>query len=197
MSGFICSFINTYGTPNKKGVKAVDPVSSRGSVACFLYRSLYKGVIMVSEQGIIEKITDRKATVRVRKSIACAQCSSRTSCNISDRDIFVEVQNDLQARVGDLVEISIPEGTMLKLSVIVYLFPIISLMIGAFLGGFIANFLQTKSSWPAIISGVIFLGLAFCVLKMFERKKMSGGTYYPRMTRIVANAAALQPCDNK
>jgi len=87
---------------------------------------------MVSEQGITEKVTDRKATVRVRKSPTCAHCGSRTSCDISDRDMLVEVSNDLQAKVGDYVEISVPEGTLLKLSVLVYLFPIIALMTGAF-----------------------------------------------------------------
>ncbi len=59
--------------------------------------------------------------------------------------MLVEVSNDLQAKVGDLVEISIPEGTVLKLSVFVYLFPVIALIIGAFLGEFIANFLQSRS----------------------------------------------------
>jgi sigma-E factor negative regulatory protein RseC len=152
---------------------------------------------LLSEQGIIEKVTDQKATVRVRRSSDCAHCSSRISCDISNSDMLVDVSNDLQAKVGDLVEISIPEGTVLKLSVFVYLFPVIALIIGAFLGEFIANFLQSRSSWPAILSGMIFLGLAFCVLKIFERKKMSGGAYNPKMTHIVANVSSPQPRDSK
>ncbi len=152
---------------------------------------------MLSEQGIIEKVTDQKATVRVRRSSDCAHCSSRISCDISNSDMLVEVSNDLQAKVGDLVEISIPEGTVLKLSVFVYLFPVIALMIGAFLGEFIADFLQSRSSWPAIFLGMIFFGLAFCVLKIFERKKMSGGAYNPKMTHIVANVSSSQPRDSK
>jgi sigma-E factor negative regulatory protein RseC len=188
MSGFICSFINIYGPLDKEGYKD----------SCRIYAAhLYKGVILLSEQGIIEKVTDQKATVRVRRSPACANCSSKISCDISNRDMLVEVFNDLQAKVGDRVEISIPEGTVLKMSVFVYLFPIIALIIGAFLGGFIASSLQSKSSWPAILLGMIFFGLAFCVLKIFERKKMSGGDYNPKMTHIVANVSSPQPCDSK
>ncbi len=111
--------------------------------------------------------------------------------------MLVEISNDLKAKAGDLVEISIPEGIVLKMSVFVYLFPIIALMTGAFLGEFIANSLQSKSSWPAILLGIIFFALAFCVLKVFERKKMSGGDYTPKMTAIVANVLPPQPCDNK
>ena len=189
MSGFICSFINIYGPLDKGGCK--DPCRI---YAIHLYK---KGVILVSEQGIIEKVTDQKATVRVRRSPACANCSSKISCDISNRDMLVEVFNDLKAKVGDRVEISIPEGTVLKLSVFVYLFPIIALMIGAFLGEFIANSLQSKSSWPAILLGIIFFGLAFFVLKIFERKKMSGGDYSPKMTHIVVHVSSPQPCDSK
>jgi sigma-E factor negative regulatory protein RseC len=150
---------------------------------------------LLSEQGIIEKVTEQKATVRVRRSSDCAHCSSRISCDISNSDMLVEVSNDLQAKIGDLVEISIPEGTVLKLSVFVYLFPVIALMIGAFLGEFIAYFLQSRSSWPSIFLAMFFLGLAFFVLKIFERKKMSGGAYNPKMTHIVANVSSSQPRD--
>jgi sigma-E factor negative regulatory protein RseC len=111
--------------------------------------------------------------------------------------MLVEVSNDLQAKVGDLVEISIPEGAVLKLSVFVYLFPIIALMIGAFLGEFIANSLRSRSSFPAILLGMIFFGLAFYVLKIFERKNMSDGAYNPKMTHIVANVSSPQPCDSE
>jgi sigma-E factor negative regulatory protein RseC len=153
---------------------------------------------MISEQGIIEEVSARKAIVRVRKSSACKHCSSKDSCSISDRDMLVEVDNDLQAKVGDHVEISVPEGTLLKISALVYLFPIIALIIGAFLGDFLAkHLLQTNSSWIAIIVGFIFLGIVFFGLKIFERTKRSGDSYYPRMTRILTNVASPQPCDNR
>jgi len=152
---------------------------------------------MISEQGIIEEVLARKAIVRVRKSSACKHCSSKDSCSISDRDMLVEVDNDLKAKVGDHVEISVPEGTLLKISALVYLFPIVALIIGAFLGDFLAKHLQTDSAWPAVIVGFIFLGIAFFGLKIFERAKRSGDSYYPRMTRILTNVASPQPCDNR
>ena len=93
---------------------------------------------MISERGIVERIDNQKAIVRVTKSSACAHCGSRDSCNISDRDMLVEVANDLKAAVGDSVEISVAEGTLLKLSVLIYFFPIIALMVGAFLGNYLA-----------------------------------------------------------
>ena len=152
----------------------------------------FKGVSMISEQGIIEKVLDDKAVVRVQKSAACAHCKSKGSCNISERNMLIEVSNDIKASKGDYVEISVPEGTLLKLSVLVYLLPIIALTIGAFLGGFLANSLQTDSSLTPIVGGGVFLGIAFFGLIRFERRRRSDNNYKPRMTRIVANASFLQ-----
>ena len=151
---------------------------------------------MISERGIVEKIDNQKAIVRVTKSSACAHCGSRDSCNISDRDMLVEVANDLKAAVGDSVEISVPEGTLLKLSVLIYLFPIIALMVGAFLGNFLAESFHINQSLSAVTGGGILLIIAFCGLKFYERTKKSGEGHSPRMTRILTSGASPQPCDN-
>jgi sigma-E factor negative regulatory protein RseC len=152
---------------------------------------------MISERGIVERIDNQKAMVRVKKSSACASCGSRDSCNISGRDMLVEVSNDLKAETGDFVEISVPEGTLLRLSVLVYLLPVIALMIGAFLGNFLAKPFQTNPSLTAVIGGGIFLIAAFGGLRLYERTKRSGEKYFPRMTRILTSGASPQPCDNR
>lgn len=140
---------------------------------------------MISEQGIIEEISNQKAIVRIRKSGACAHCSSKGSCSISDRDMLVEVQNNLQAKKGDTVELSVPEGTLLKLSALVYLMPIIALMFGAFIGSYLSIYLNSDQSITAIITGGIFCGISFLGLKIFERSKRSDNKYFPQMTRIL------------
>ncbi|MFC1534829.1 SoxR reducing system RseC family protein [Thermodesulfobacteriota bacterium] len=152
---------------------------------------------MIKEQGMIEKVIDQKAVVRVQKTSACAQCKTRGSCSITNRDILIEVSNDLQAGVGDHVEISVPEGTMLKLAAIVYILPIIALISGAFLGGFLAKPLQTDPTWASILGGGLVMGIAFYGLKRFEKVKRSGENgYYPRMTRIKVSATSLQHGNN-
>ena len=120
---------------------------------------------MISEQGIIEKISNETAYVRVTKTSACKSCSSKDSCNISDRDMIVEVDNRLKAKEGDRVELSVPEGTFLKLSMLVYVFPIIALMTGAFLGNYLSLQLNTDPSKTAALTGALFLVFSFIGLK--------------------------------
>jgi len=140
---------------------------------------------MISEQGIIERISNKTAYVKVARSSACRHCSSKDSCNISDRDMIVEVINRLNAKEGDRVEISVPEGTFLKLSLLVYISPVIALMTGAFLGNYLATLSGINPSAAAAVTGALFLVIAFIGLKIFENKKKAGDRYYPRMTRII------------
>ena len=107
----------------------------------------------------------------------------------SNRDMLIEVNNDLNAGAGDLVEVSVPEGTVLKLSVLIYLVPVIALLIGAFTGGLIAKPLEMNSPLTSIIMGGLLMGIVYYGLKRFEKAKRSGDNqYYPRMTRIIVSA---------
>ena len=74
---------------------------------------------MISEQGIVEKIHKNTATIKVMKSSACKHCSSKESCGVADSNMMVEVVNSLHAKEGDQVEVSVPEGTFIKLSLMV------------------------------------------------------------------------------
>ena len=150
---------------------------------------------MISEQGVIEKITGQKAVVRVKKSSACAQCGSRESCGISDRDMRVEVQNSLDAIEGDLVEISVHQGALLKISFLVYLLPVLAFILGAFTGLYLSTVFNTDQSKTAIATGAIFLAVSFLGLKVYERSGSRNADYLPRMTRIINNSS--KPCDSK
>ena len=101
--------------------------------------------------------------------------------------MIVAVSNRLNAKEGDRVELSVPEATFLKLSLLVYIMPVILLMTGAFLGSYLSTLLGTGSSATAAVTGALFLIIAFIGLKIFEEKKKTGDSYYPRMTRIVLN----------
>ncbi|MBN2061485.1 MAG: SoxR reducing system RseC family protein [Deltaproteobacteria bacterium] len=143
---------------------------------------------MIKEQGIVEKIMNTKATVRVRQTSACEHCKSRGSCDISRSSMVVEVNNDAHAKVGDHVELSVPDGTVIKLSLIVYFFPIIALLFGAFLGSAIGDYLHVNNSVIAVIGGGIGMITVFLALKKYEKNEKFRKRYQTRMTRIIIRA---------
>jgi sigma-E factor negative regulatory protein RseC len=154
---------------------------------------------MPREQGIVTEATSKKAVVRVMKTSACDHCGSRSSCHIlSDREMVVEVANDLQAKVGDHVELRAPSGSLLKLSLLVYFLPVASLVIGAYVGGEWARSFDLQPTVPSIIGAGLAMGIAFYLLRWFDRGERARGDYRPRITRILFNeASSPQPDDNK
>jgi sigma-E factor negative regulatory protein RseC len=147
---------------------------------------------MMTESGIIEKISNQKALVRIQKTSACDRCGCRDSCGVlSDNKREIEVKNDLKASVGDVVEISIPERQLMKLSMIVYLTPILALVLGAVLGGMLAEKLDMSSEPMALLCGAVSLVVAFVGVKRFGRQPEVVEKYHPRMTRILTRSAPL------
>jgi len=144
---------------------------------------------MATEEGVVLEASKRKALVRIQESSACASCGSRDSCNISsDNNTTIEVTNDLQAKIGDRIQISLPESSLLKLSLLVYLLPVAALVAGACVGAELAWLLNMDSTLASIISGCSAMAIVFCVLRWLEGIPDFRNKYYPRMTRILFSA---------
>jgi sigma-E factor negative regulatory protein RseC len=151
---------------------------------------------MVSELGIVQEIKKRYAVIKVQRSAACDKCSSNGSCERTSNDVFVEVDNDMNAKEGDLVELSMPEGALLKISFLVYFLPIISLLLGAFLGKALADSLKTSPTALSVSGGLLFMGIEFYYLIRRSKSAKYRDRYRPRITRILPSSVSRQTCDN-
>ena len=152
---------------------------------------------MPTEEGVVKEIKRKKAMVLVTKTSACDHCGSRGSChNMSDSEMFVELANDL--KVGDLVRLQVPSGSLLKLSLLVYFLPVVLLIIGAYVGGAWAESFDLQPTLASIIGAGLAMGVAFYVLRWFDRGEQAKGDYQPRMTRILfSELSSPQPDDSK
>lgn len=153
---------------------------------------------MITEQGIIEGVSGRKAMVRIERTSACATCQSRESCGeVSGRDMIIEVANELGAVEGDRIEISIPSGSFLMVSFLVYLFPVAALIAGAIAGGAIARMLHINLTLAAIAGGCLAMGGTFYALKRLDRSTRARKQFRPRMTRVLIHSADLHPANDQ
>ena len=111
--------------------------------------------------------------------------------------MFVEVANDLHAGTGDVVEISVPSGALLRISMLVYFLPVVALILGAAVGAALSDALAMSTTSASILVGVLAMGLSFMILKGIDRHARNRADYSPRMTRILSSASPPQRDDNR
>ena len=121
----------------------------------------------MNEYGLVVKIEDKNALVQFRRTSACGKCKA---CGMmaGQNDIIVEVPNEINAKVGQLVEVNIVMKKAIKASAIAYIFPLIMLVLGAVLGWLLTdiwNVFANKDVTMAI-SALIFTALSFLLLKL-------------------------------
>ncbi len=141
----------------------------------------------ITERGIIERVKADMATIRVMRHSACEHCDSKGACDIFEgKEVFIDIPNTLNAKIGDEVEISVTGGSLLKLSIMVYFLPVLALVLGAFLGGRIGPHMGLSAPLASILAGGAAMGITFLLLRLLDRSSKGEENYAPRMTRIVA-----------
>lgn len=130
---------------------------------------------MLCEQGQVVSVEEGAVWVQTRRKSSCASCSARAGCGHALLDkfqnnkerAFIRASCSQSVEVGDQVEIGVPEQAVVRGSVRVYLWPLLALMAGIWLGhwaGFSEPFMG--------LTGFAALGLTFLILFRLERQAL-------------------------
>jgi sigma-E factor negative regulatory protein RseC len=142
---------------------------------------------LITEEGIVKKTIGTKAWVVTKRSEMCEACASHGACKSlgGGKEMEVEAINNVQASPGDLVLLTLEDQSLVKLSFLVYMFPILALLAGAALGQKVAPILGTNLELTSFGLGAIFFGLAFLLVRIKDKKLGQTGAIIPKVTRII------------
>ena len=136
------------------------------------------------EQGIVEKIEQNLAIVKIYKNGSCEDCTLCDSGGRPDERIL-KVNNSGTARVGDMVEVRIPSGTVIKSAMMIFFLPVAALITGYFFGSYVGSQFGLNSEPINILSGVLFTGLSLISIRLFDRKMSKNGANLPRIVKVL------------
>jgi sigma-E factor negative regulatory protein RseC len=115
------------------------------------------------EIGKVIKIEEEKAVVILNSSEQCSKCKI---CLFDDKgQRTLKVDNEVNAAVGDNVEIFIPEGMISKLSFLIFILPIMTFLIG-----YLIVWSLSRSEVLSAVAGAITFVLTFYALFIYEKK---------------------------
>ncbi len=142
---------------------------------------------MPTEHGTVIKVDSQGTWVKTSQSSACAGCSAKGSCHSKPGSNSMEVNaiNSVGAVVGDRIVLSIDTAPLLKATFLLYVFPILALMIGAFTGHELSARLQMDTTNAAVLSGLIFFVSAVLVMRHRANRLAAEDAYRPKIIRIL------------
>lgn len=141
----------------------------------------------MEQQGYIVEILDKQtAKLKMQKHSACASCG-KCSTTSEKKDIIVEVDNVIGAKLGDKVKVNMESVNVLKAALIVYIIPLIALLLSTIATYFILTIIKINSNIEIIsgIVGLFFLFISFLILKKNDMKFRDSREYIPIATEIV------------
>jgi sigma-E factor negative regulatory protein RseC len=148
--------------------------------------------ISCSEIAVVTQVNPGgDVVVKVRRAEACHSCSSKGACSALGgkmEDLVLVVENNVGARLGDQVMLSMSESKVILASVVLYLVPALSLVLGAMIGWKLAPMWAMEADPASILGCAVGLGLGLVLTKIIGSRMSSGSKYKPRLTGIVSKS---------
>ncbi len=143
---------------------------------------------MLEESGRVVDIDADGVWVETIKMSACASCSARSGCGQSllasvgqgKRSVIcVDNPSNLAVSADDQVVIGIGEGAFMRISVLLYLIPLLTLFIAAVIAK-LSGFAE-----PVVIgSGITGLIIGLGVVRYTSRTMMKSCKYHPVLLKV-------------
>lgn len=97
----------------------------------------------------------------------------------------VEAVNVAGARVGDQILLRIESGAVLKVSFLLYIFPVLLMLVGAVIGQALAPSLDLNPSGLSAGVGIGCFVLSFFLIRRTGNRLAGQQAYRPRVIRII------------
>ncbi|MCC0631205.1 MULTISPECIES: SoxR reducing system RseC family protein [unclassified Clostridioides] len=143
----------------------------------------------MNQQGfIMEIVDDRTAKLKMQRHSACAACGKCATADSSEsKEILVEVDNTIGAKVGDHVEVSMDNMNVLKAAAMAYIIPLVALLVGTIGTYYILEAIGMTSGVEAIsgLVGICLTVICYLYLKKNDKKFRDSREFIPVITRIL------------
>ena len=142
---------------------------------------------MLTESALVVSTKGTRARVRAYRGEACSSCSAAGACKAlgGGKEMEIEVLNYIQAKVDDLVELSLPESSFVQASIMTWIVPLAGLMGGAAAGAFASDPLGWSKNALSVIMAFVGLGLSLTIVRWYNARLDANERFIPRITRVL------------
>ena len=127
---------------------------------------------MAITEAFVTYADDNITLIRTKRETACEGCAEQATCSEGrcDYQLDTKVLNNVGAKKGDEVLISYSTKSILKITFLVYVVPIVFLILGAVIGDNLAEKLMMSKSFSALVFAFGFLAISIAIIKIYNNK---------------------------
>lgn len=133
---------------------------------------------MLETRAIVVHLQGNEALVEAKGGGGCGQCDSEKGCGsgklsqmFCSKPRQFKVHNEANAGVGDEVQITLPDGVLLRSSVIMYVMPLSLLLSGGMLGAHWSSDATVRDIYAAIGS-LLGLVVGFVLARWISKRQL-------------------------
>jgi len=132
---------------------------------------------MLETRAIVVQVQGNEALVEAIGEGGCGNCSSENGCSSSKlTQLFCskprqfKVHNEANAVIGDEVQITLPDGVLLRSSLLIYIVPLALLLSGGVLGAHWSHDAASRDGYAAMGSLLGLVG-GFVLAKWLSKRQ--------------------------
>lgn len=145
------------------------------------------------EKACVVDIKGDKIKVVITRHSACSKCNKDCILGMEGSDekhekeeMYILVNNSINAKKGDTVNIELKDSSLVMGSLIIYLLPLIFFVFGYFVGTKLYNIVNIFSAEiVGIITSFVFLYLSYLVTKRIDKSISNSNRFRAEIVNIV------------
>ncbi len=143
---------------------------------------------MMTETAVVVRYETGKATVKCQTKSACGSCAARNACGTAalagltgeQGEYLFSVETLTPVKQGQLVEIGLPERSLMASAFWLYAVPLLTLIITTF-----ATEIWLSDELIRAVFIFFLTALSFAAVKLFTRKIQKKPAFQPVLLRVI------------
>jgi sigma-E factor negative regulatory protein RseC len=141
----------------------------------------------VKKYGAIVSISGKNASICIKNPDGCPEgcggCSLKGGfLDSSKKEPLIIANNEINANVGQIVEISIRDRTLSGYAFVLFIFPLLVIFLGALAGYYISDLFKSYNVLFPVVGSVIGFLCSIFVIKIIDKKSKNSFT----ITKIIS-----------
>jgi len=153
---------------------------------------------MIEEQAQVIAVKGDRLILQAQTQSACGSCSASQGCGTSLLSKVIgrkftrfQAENNVNAIVGDVVVVGIPEDALLKGSLVMYIVPVFAMLIFALLADFFLLAATQSRDLMIAISAIIGLVFGSLLSRWYFQRRSSIQLFSPVILRKIIEHGKL------